>query len=104
MSLSLSRRVPAQVGYYVNTEYDSSELMEAPPEQIMYDRLTRNILADKPRVTRYQIDWSAGMAQEGSSAEPDGMAAPVPEAQMDMFGAGMMEDTMAVEPPMAMAE
>lgn len=98
-------RVPAQVGYYVNTEYDSPELMEAPPEQIMYDRLVRNILADKPRVTRYQIDWSAGMAQEGGSAEPDGMAAAEPEAQMaGMVGGGMMEDTMAVEPPMAMAE
>lgn len=97
-------RVPAQVGYYVNTEYDSPELMEAPPEQIMYDRLVRNILADKPRVTRYQIDWSAGMAQEGGSAEPDGMVAPEPEAQMAMDGPGMMEDTMAVEPPMAMAE
>lgn len=26
--------------------------------QPIYDRIVRNILADKPRVTRYQIDWS----------------------------------------------
>lgn len=47
-----------RVGYYVNTEYDSPELNESPPEVPQYERLVRNILADKPRVTRYQIDWS----------------------------------------------
>jgi len=47
-----------RVGYYVNTEYADPELNENPPEQPLYDRLMRNILADKPRVTRYQIDWS----------------------------------------------
>jgi|Transcript_11995 histone chaperone ASF1 len=46
-----------RVGYYVNTEYDTAELNEEPPEQPLYERLVRNILADKPRVTRYQIDW-----------------------------------------------
>ena len=29
-----------------------------PPEVPLYERIVRNILADKPRVTRYQIDWS----------------------------------------------
>jgi len=47
-----------RVGYYVNSEYDSPELNEAPPESPIYERIQRNILADKPRVTRYQIDWS----------------------------------------------
>mmetsp|Transcript_18840 Transcript_18840/g.42103 ORF Transcript_18840/g.42103 Transcript_18840/m.42103 type:complete len:155 (-) Transcript_18840:1781-2245(-) len=47
-----------RVGYYVNSEYDTPELNEAPPEQPIYERIQRNILADKPRVTRYQIDWS----------------------------------------------
>ena len=40
------------------SQYDSPELNDMPPEQPAYDRLVRNILADKPRVTRYQIDWS----------------------------------------------
>ena len=48
-----------RVGYYVSTEYDTPELNEAPPETPQYDRIMRNILADKPRVTRYQIDWSS---------------------------------------------
>jgi len=47
-----------RVGYYVNSEYDCLELNEAPPEQPMLERIVRNILADQPRVTRYQIDWT----------------------------------------------
>ena len=47
-----------RVGYYVSSEYDSEELNTNPPETPAYEQLVRNILADKPRVTRYQIDWS----------------------------------------------
>jgi len=47
-----------RVGYYVNSEYDSLDLTENPPTPPIYERIVRNILADKPRVTRYQIDWS----------------------------------------------
>ena len=47
-----------RVGYYVNSEYDAPELNECPPELPIYERIVRNILADKPRVTRYQIDWT----------------------------------------------
>ena len=38
--------------------YDCEELNQQPPEVPLHDRIVRNILADKPRVTRYQIDWS----------------------------------------------
>ncbi|KAI9361507.1 histone chaperone [Pilaira anomala] len=47
-----------RVGYYVNNEYTDEVLRENPPEQIIIDRLQRNILADKPKVTRYTIDWT----------------------------------------------
>jgi len=46
-----------RIGYYVNNEYDAPELNESPPEPPLHDRLVRTILAEKPRVTRYQIDW-----------------------------------------------
>ncbi|RUP44818.1 ASF1 like histone chaperone-domain-containing protein, partial [Jimgerdemannia flammicorona] len=46
-----------QVGYYVNNEYADEELKENPPERIMFDKLYRNILAEKPKVTRYPINW-----------------------------------------------
>jgi histone chaperone ASF1 len=41
-----------RVGYYVNNEYVDEELRENPPEDVLIDKLQRNILADKPKVTR----------------------------------------------------
>jgi histone chaperone ASF1 len=41
-----------RVGYYVNNEYTDEQLRENPPEQVLVDQLQRNILADKPKVTR----------------------------------------------------
>lgn len=46
-----------RVGYYVNNEYDEEELKANPPESILVDRIVRNILSDKPRVTRVPIKW-----------------------------------------------
>lgn len=46
-----------RVGYYVNNEYVDEALRENPPAQVQIDKLQRNILADKPKVTRYTIDW-----------------------------------------------
>jgi len=46
-----------RVGYYVNNEYDSEELNLNPPSKPNYDRVKRNILAEKPRVTRFAIKW-----------------------------------------------
>lgn len=46
-----------RVGYYVNNEYDSEELKLEPPETPHIERIVRNILADKPRVTRIPIKW-----------------------------------------------
>lgn len=46
-----------QVGYYVNNEYTDEELRENPPQKIVFEKLYRNILGNKPKVTRYPIDW-----------------------------------------------
>lgn len=46
-----------RVGYYVNNDYVDEELKEIQPEVPRYDQLQRTILADKPRVTRYNIAW-----------------------------------------------
>jgi len=94
-----------RIGYYVNTEYDAPELMEAPPEQILYERLVRNILVDKPRVTRYQIDWAdssaaAGMTTETTTETPATAGA----SEHPLHTMPMADESMAVEAPMAMAE
>lgn len=46
-----------RVGYYVNNEYDTPELQAEPPKQPLFDRIMRNVLAEKPRVTRFAIKW-----------------------------------------------
>ncbi|KAL1936794.1 hypothetical protein VTP01DRAFT_928 [Rhizomucor pusillus] len=47
-----------RVGYYVHNEYMDEELRENPPASVQVDKLQRSILADKPKVTRYTIDWT----------------------------------------------
>ncbi|KAK5995625.1 Histone chaperone ASF1 [Cladobotryum mycophilum] len=48
-----------RVGYYVNNEYDSDELNAEPPAKPIIERVKRNVLAEKPRVTRFAIKWYA---------------------------------------------
>lgn len=51
-----------RVGYYVNNYYEEQELAENPPELPLIDRLTRHILVEKPRVTKFQIQWDDSQA------------------------------------------
>jgi len=53
-----------RVGYYVNVEYDNQEMNENPPAHPDISRLTRHILAEKPRVTKFHIDWDDMPAQQ----------------------------------------
>lgn len=50
-----------RIGYYVHTEYDSEDLRILEegqrPDPPLLDRLSRSILSDKPRVTRFNIKW-----------------------------------------------
>ena len=51
-----------RVGYYVNNEHMEEQLREEPLVKPQFDKLARNILADKPRVTRFPIAWTRGMS------------------------------------------
>ncbi len=75
-----------RVGYYVNNEYLDEGLREEPPAVPVLDKLVRSILSDKPRVTKYPIDWEGngivavgggaadmGAGASGSGAAEDGM-------------------------------
>ncbi|AEO59946.1 hypothetical protein MYCTH_70818 [Thermothelomyces thermophilus ATCC 42464] len=48
-----------RVGYYVNNEYESEELRDNPPAKPEIDKIRRNVLANKPRVTRFAIKWDS---------------------------------------------
>ncbi|EQC33456.1 histone chaperone ASF1 [Saprolegnia diclina VS20] len=60
-----------RVGYYVNNDYSDPALIENPPASVDITKLARNILADKPRVTRFPIDW-APASQMADMAMLDG--------------------------------
>lgn len=57
LTCSYDGREFVRVGYYVNNEYDSEELNNDPPTKPIVERIKRNILAEKPRVTRFAIKW-----------------------------------------------
>ena len=57
LTCSYDSREFVRVGYYVNNEYDSEELNADPPAKPIIERVKRNILAEKPRVTRFAIKW-----------------------------------------------
>lgn len=46
-----------RVGYFINNDYSDPELRENPPQKPQFEKLSRNILASKPRVTRFKINW-----------------------------------------------
>lgn len=57
LSCSYVDREFVRVGYYVNNEYDTEEMRENPPSKVQVDHIIRNVLAEKPRVTRFNIVW-----------------------------------------------
>ncbi|KAH7484541.1 ASF1 anti-silencing function 1 [Phytophthora ramorum] len=65
-----------RVGYYVNNDYADPFLLENPPTRVDVSKLQRNILADKPRVTRFPIDWSPAGAQDPNTMEDGSNQAP----------------------------
>lgn len=48
-----------RVGYYVNNEYESEEMNADPPAKPVLEKVRRNVLAEKPRVTRFNIRWDS---------------------------------------------
>lgn len=68
-----------RVGYYVNNDYDDDKLKEEPPPKVMIDRIQRNILSDKPRVTKFPINFHPENGEAGEQVpspdqtnDPDG--------------------------------
>merc|ERR1711972_198159 len=46
-----------RIGYYVHNEYEEEIDPKSNKINIIPQKITRNILADKPRVTRFGIAW-----------------------------------------------
>ncbi|KAH7156840.1 histone chaperone [Dactylonectria macrodidyma] len=69
-----------RVGYYVNNEYDSEELNSEPPAKPIIERVKRNVLAEKPRVTRFAIKW------DSEASAPAEFPPEQPEADLEADG------------------
>jgi histone chaperone ASF1 len=83
-----------RVGYFINNDYNDQELRENPPAKPMFDKMTRNILASKPRVTRFKINWDD---MNGNAEQVEGEAG---TSENNQEVNGMMEfDDMAMEEP-----
>lgn len=85
-----------RVGYFINNDYSEQELRENPPPKPLFDKMTRNILASKPRVTRFKINWDEANGNAGE-VQVDGAGT----SSMAMTGHGMefdMDEMVAGEP------
>lgn len=58
LTCSYLDQIFVQIGYYVNNEYSVPFEPENLPNPVDISLLSRNILADQPRVTPFAIDWT----------------------------------------------
>ena len=58
-------------GYYLNNIYDNEEMNLNQPEIIQIDHVVRSVLADKPRITRFDIDWDNECMNKNNEQEKD---------------------------------
>ncbi|KAJ4909893.1 putative histone chaperone ASF1A [Raphanus sativus] len=59
-----------RVGYYVNNDYEDEQLREEPPTKVLIDKVQRNILSDKPRVTKFPINFHPEDEQTATAPPP----------------------------------
>ncbi len=81
LTCSYLNREFIRIGYYVNNEYSEEELKETPPAQILFEKLQRVTLAEKPKVTKFPISWDPNVNElmpdipQGELTEENSMAA-----------------------------
>ncbi|KAL8947944.1 MAG: hypothetical protein Q9222_005824 [Ikaeria aurantiellina] len=92
LSCSYDDREFVRVGYYVNNEYDNEEMNHEPPAKPVIEKVRRNILAEKPRVTRFAIKWDSEDSApaefppeqpEADAVEDDGAAYGAEEEELE---------------------
>lgn len=67
-----------RIGYYVNNEYPVESPENIAPEQIEIPKITRNILGDEPRITRFTIKWDEEVDRELESFMQENQEAGLP--------------------------
>ncbi|KAI0848763.1 histone deposition protein Asf1 [Daldinia vernicosa] len=102
LTCSYDGREFVRVGYYVNNEYESDELNADPPAKPIVEKIRRNVLADKPRVTRFAIKW------DSEASAPPEFPPEQPEADLqpddEEYGADELDEDVEEEGAEAAAE
>ena len=75
-----------RVGYYVSNDYIDEQLREEPPPKVLLDKVQRNILADKPRVTKFPIVFTPPCTTDVTMINP-------PSENSSLFGFPHVDDT-----------
>ncbi|CAD8084706.1 unnamed protein product [Paramecium primaurelia] len=58
LTCSYRQREFFRVGYYVYNTYTSPENIENDPQEVIIEDIARQIFNNKPRITRFEIDWN----------------------------------------------
>lgn len=61
-----------RAGYYINNQYED-EVFQNPPEEAEPDKIIRYILHDKPRITKFGINWDTSTDQIPSYSDHTSM-------------------------------
>lgn len=92
-----------RVGYYVNNEYTEEYDEEAgPPKPLDMSKVKRSVLAEKPRVTRFPIQWGDAKDEETENVQQNGQVGmegqtTMEEAKMAGANGGGETDSMMVD-------
>lgn len=98
LTCSYREREFIRIGYYVNNDFVGEEGQPLDPAARDVSKLRRNILADKPRVTRFPIPWddsdapiAAPTAQEEADLEKRLMELKEAEGMVDSSSGDEMD-------------
>ncbi|KAJ2741141.1 Histone chaperone asf1, partial [Coemansia sp. BCRC 34301] len=59
-----------RIGYFVENAYLDEELLLSPPDVPVLEKIYRRISSEKPRVTRFPINWDDPSKEEHPPAQP----------------------------------
>ena len=85
-------------GYYLNNLYDNEEMNLNPPEKVDTSHILRSLLADKPRITRFDIEWdneNENKINDNNKEENDNFM--FKDGKMDIQQFNLMKDDKAGE-------
>jgi histone chaperone ASF1 len=86
-----------RIGYYVNNEYPCESEDAILPSPLPLEQVIRTTLADKPRVTRFNIQWNSHL-NEVSDSSPLDMELMMSPPSKDIFGGSTENHSRLVSP------